>query len=1183
MSKPSAKKAIAMHVFCGRCLVLLLTTTFINSCENSPGLLQANVAVKTSVVPAKKQGAFPPPKVTLVTDANKPVVIKAGKPVAWPDSLNRGAPFFVNFGVEQELTNSAINCMIQDRLGNIWFATEGAGASRYDGKNFTTYTRAQGLGSNSVTTMLEDQSGNIWFGTSGGGVSRYDGKSFKTFRIEQGLGGNILLSIFQDKAGNIWFGIEGGGASKYDGKKFTRYTGTMGLAGNSALSINQDNDGNIWMGTQSGLSCYNGKTFVNYSKAQGLAGNAVTHILKDNTGQLWFGTDEGISRFDGKTFRNYTKSQGLANQYIDDIIQDKKGTIWVATYAGVSQLVNDKFVNYTKNDGLADNKIAAMLQDRAGSIWFGSIAGGINRYDGNSFASFTPLHGTVGNFANKIFQDKDGAIWFGTNGGGVIVYDGKTFKNYTTAQGLVDGNVAAIMQAKDSSMWFGTTGGLSHFDGKTFTNYTSKQGLGASFVPDIVQDNSGNIWFGTWGGGVSSFDGKSFTTYTTAQGLAFNIADVAIKDKNGNIWFGTGGGVSRFNGNNFTNYTTAQGLLSNVIISAMQDQSGDLWFGTDGGMSRFDGSSISNSVSQQWMDPKNEVYNIAEDTKRGLIWFGDTEGLAWYKPGPADSGQQGHSFETFDASSDYPVRNVNGLLVDNKGVIWAECGNNKIVRFDYDALPKNSAPSKLELTRVKVNGEDICWNNLAARKNTVDSSAKGAILNEMVTTFGKTLPVKVLDSMRHKYRDVKFDSVSSFYPVPVNLTLPYSDRNLTFEFTAIAPEQAKQVKYTYKLEGYDKNWSVPGNSTTAVFGNIPEGDYTFRLTARSKFGVPSEMTYKFTVLPPWYRTWWAWLAYIALAIASFWVVANYRSRHLVRQKRLLEHEVDVRTEEVTQQKVKIESQRDDLEKSLTQLKATQNQLIQAEKMASLGELATGIAHEIQNPLNFVNNFSELNREMISELEEELKTGNINEAMAIAADLKLNEDKITHHGKRAGSIVRGMLEHSSSIGVTVKEETDINKLTAQYLKLAYDAFQANNERFKIDIIKNFSPDLPLIKIVQQDMGKALLHIFNNAFYAVHQKAKIAAEKAYKPTVEITTFTPHPATGGWALIVRDNGTGIADNIKDKIMQPFFTTKPTGQGTGLGLSLTYDIIVKEHSGTINVVSMEGEYSEFVITIPA
>jgi signal transduction histidine kinase len=262
-------------------------------------------------------------------------------------------------------------------------------------------------------------------------------------------------------------------------------------------------------------------------------------------------------------------------------------------------------------------------------------------------------------------------------------------------------------------------------------------------------------------------------------------------------------------------------------------------------------------------------------------------------------------------------------------------------------------------------------------------------------------------------------------------------------------------------------------------------------------------------------------------------------------------------------------------KMLLSLRKTQRQLIISEKMASLGELTAGIAHEIQNPLNFVNNFSEVNTELVEDLQNELKSGNIEEAIAISDNVKENEQKINHHGKRADAIVKGMLQHSRA-GAGVKEPTDINKLADEYLRLSYHGMRAKDKSFNADFKTDFDETIGKINLVPQDIGRVLLNLFNNAFYAVDEKAKQKIE-GYGQMVAVTTKKIGHIL---ELTVTDNGNGIPQNIVDKIFQPFFTTKPSGQGTGLGLSLSYDII-KAHGGEIKVETSEGKGSTFIISL--
>lgn len=288
---------------------------------------------------------------------------------------------------------------------------------------------------------------------------------------------------------------------------------------------------------------------------------------------------------------------------------------------------------------------------------------------------------------------------------------------------------------------------------------------------------------------------------------------------------------------------------------------------------------------------------------------------------------------------------------------------------------------------------------------------------------------------------------------------------------------------------------------------------------------------------------------------------------LARQNEVLEQKVTERTIELNQ--------------SLTELKAAQSQLIQSAKMASLGELTAGIAHEIQNPLNFVNNFSDVNQEMLEELKAEstkpgdkrdieLETGLIN-------DLIENEQKINHHGKRADAIVKSMLQHSRTTS-DQKEPTDLNALADEYLRLAWHGAREKDKEFNAALVTDFATGLPKVNVIPQEIGRVLLNVINNAFYAIQQKEK-AVGAGYRPVIELRTMSQNNAV---IISVKDNGNGISDAIKDKIMQPFFTTKPTGEGTGLGLSLSYDIVVKGHGGRIDFTTMEGDGAEFVVSLP-
>ena len=347
----------------------------------------------------------------------------------------------------------------------------------------------------------------------------------------------------------------------------------------------------------------------------------------------------------------------------------------------------------------------------------------------------------------------------------------------------------------------------------------------------------------------------------------------------------------------------------------------------------------------------------------------------------------------------------------------------------------------------------------------------------------------------------------------------------------------------------------------------------------------------------------------ATGFSFFWMAAilysqnrQFKAAEKERIKRQKEDELNraiaVRKVElevlVTERTAELTEQKEELEHALEELRATQTQLIQSEKMASLGELTAGIAHEIQNPLNFVNNFSEVNTELIEEMQLEMEKGNLDEVKAIAKDIAENEQKIKHHGKRADAIVKGMLQHSRTNSGT-KEPTNINALADEYLRLAYHGLRAKDKSFNATMETHYDDGIVSVNIIPQDMGRAILNLITNAFYAVNEKNKLqkgleGSENLqglppYQPTVTVRTSRIPPLKGGVTGKVRisvgDNGKGIPQSALDKIFQPFFTTKPTGEGTGLGLSLSYDI-VKAHGGELKVDTKEGEGAEFSIILP-
>ena len=824
------------------------------------------------------------------------------------------ADFFVsmnNYATEQGLAHSSVTCGCQDTKGNLWFGTAGGGISRYDGKSFTNYTTAHGMPGNDVSAILEDNHGNIWMGVWPFGISCFDGTSFKNYGTRQGLADYHVQAMLEDRNGIIWIATMVG-ISSFNGNTFKNYSTDNGLLSNDVKTLCEDKKGNIWMGTDKGVSCFNGKTFKSYTIKDGLADNYVTAIIEDKTGVLWFGTNEGLSRYQGNSFTNYNSRDGLLSDSIRSIVEDNDGRLWLGTYGGASLFDGKRFSNYSAAQGLASS-VNSFLKDKNGIIWLCTNRQGIWRYDGKSFTAHTIKEGLTNSIARGIIEDKRGVFWF-AHLWGMSSYDGNSFRNYGIPQGL-SGQVDNLAEDKSGNLWIAAKG-LYILDSarKRLTHFTAVQGLPEDpAVRDVFADRDGATWLAPDGAGVYKLDRerKTFTIYSWRSGLVFGNIRKILQDKNGNMWFATWHGISKLDKEqkSFTNYSFDQGLADDNIGSILEDKNGVLWFGTDKGVSRYDGKSFLNFSNDDGL-ADDAVAAVVED-KEGIIWIGTTMGFSAlkFKPkksgGPEDSIIAGDNaftnkelssryeplFEIFNNNTGFPVKNVYAMHVDSKGIIWAGTVD-RLVHFDHHSLYKNPNPPNVFIQNIKINNENICWHDLAAEQNA-DSITIAPNITEEAVLSGKPLSHSARDSLRKKHRHIKFDSIAAFYPTPINLTLPYADNNITFDFAAIEPARPNLVRYQYILEGYDKDWHPPTNKTSAMFGNIHEGDYTFKLKAQSPDGVWSEpITYTFKVLPPWYRAWWAY-ACILIFFIALWSFIKWRLKALKREKNVLEEKVRV--------------------------------------------------------------------------------------------------------------------------------------------------------------------------------------------------------------------------------------------------------------------------------------------------
>ena len=825
-----------------------------------------------------------------------------------------------NYTTDQGLASDVISCSYADKKGNLWFGTFTGGVSKYDGKSFTNYTTSQGLISNGINSIMEDRTGNIWFGTDGG-VCKYDGTTFSVIENYK-----KVFIILEDRAGNFWFGTHGGlykrtaktniyskqieltvndvfdlkedqkgilwlgtenGLYKYDGERFTNIT----LSNERAFTICTDKSGNTWAGTSNGYIKYNGVGITNYSFK-----DIVPFVYEDRLGNIWMsaGREGRVAFYNGKSFSYLDKSTGLLFGEIHSITEDKSGNLWFSTAAnGTVKYAGKAFQRLTPNS------IRSIFEDKNGILWYAGYGGAITKFDGESLTNFAlniPFW--------SLSPDKAGNIWIGSEQLGLIKFDTKSFTFYTDLNGLTDNAIRSVMNDSKGDIWIGTEKGLSKFDGKSFTNFTKTQGLAGDYVSCIFEDKPGELWIGT-NSGLSHYDGKSFNNYSISQGLRSNDIKSLVKDKDGNLWIGAyGGGLSRYDGKSFYTYSTEQGLPDNVVTQVALTKEGNIVLGTNNGIAILTGFKSVSATGTNNLNSQAEKSNYSAQNN-----LSNAE-LKNYAP----------VFEIYNSKTGYPVKDVNrgqhSIFLDRKGILWIASGSEKsgLMRFDYSSLNKNNNPPALNILAIKVGNELIGWNDLLNTKNNSrlsklqsDSGSTPASVTEEVTTFGKTLSNAQREEMRLKYKGIEFDSVSKFYPIPQNLILPYGNNTIAFEFAAIEPAKPALIQYQYKLEGYDKNWSTAANITSAKFGNIYEGTYTFKIRAQNLDGVWSEpITYTFKVLPPLWRTWWMYAIYLLMAVLIMGGYIKWRERELKKENVILESKITVATKVIREEKEKVE-------------------------------------------------------------------------------------------------------------------------------------------------------------------------------------------------------------------------------------------------------------------------------------
>lgn len=1107
---------------------------------------------------------------------------------------------FTKYDTDNGLTQSVVNCILQDSTGFIWIGTQD-GLNRFDGNQFLHYPMPAKLGNNRefIASMVELPGGLLFIATRNTGIFVYN--KFKD-KVEP-----ILLNS-----------ADSGLISKADIKTIANYN-------NDALLI----------GTNIGLFYYSLKTkrlkeifLPVLNNVPG--GKNIQEIYVHSNKNVFLGTENGLIELDHQLiFRNNYPQRNHttpAQLFITSIVEQSTGDLLLGTARGIKHFSIDKKMIRTflpEEEFLAEAEISGLRLDRKGNLWASTFGSGLFYWQQATdslmvFQQGSQKNSFPNNYMYGIYIDNSGLVWVGTYGQGVVSIHqrNKIFKQFpdeTSAKWIFSSSdVYAITSGLNNDVFMGTDNGLityhTHSEQATLIKPNNNQFIDVVYA--LYTDSKGIIWIGTAGKGLYyatyNSQAKEYNEPGLLNGANNEIMEMLLsdvlsitEDSKQNLWVATRMGLVKINAkrNSFSAYSLNNKKLTTDEVSFIgADNSGEIWLASMNQLYKLNEQSdkFEPILSKEFLAKINQINNFSFD-RNDEIWLGTDDGLRRYNH---TSGQMLH-LTTKDGLPDNVIYSIH---TDDKNNLWITTGKG----LAKVKVTKNSGVNIVNYTE---NDGITC---IQFHLNAIHKSRNGRMYlgcEKGILTFNphdvignEFVPPIVITDFKLFFESVPISEngetpLSKSIATTTEILLEHTQHRVSFSFAALNFIDPNKNQYAYFMENMDKEWVMAGNERTANYILLP-GEYTFMVRASNNDGIWNDtgVSIRIVVSPPIYQRTWFVVVVILLVMGLTFLFIHMRTRNLRYRQRELETKVTERTFEVLQQKKELELQADklnqineelntsneELNATLENLRAMQSQLVSHEKMASLGQLTAGVAHEINNPINFINgNISPLKRDIDDVLrvmnlyQQIIDQNKLQQYFSDVEKLKQNID-LDYTINEMEALISGIKEGAQRTTDIVKGLRNFSRLDEDDMKLANvnEGIQStvlilrNKIKNRADV-QLVLGDIPEIICYPGKLNQVFMNIISNAVDAMNENGG---------QIVITT------TGNQSHVfisIRDNGKGIPQEIIERIFEPFFTTKDVGKGTGLGLSISYGIIQK-HKGDIKVTSEIGEGSEFLITLP-